>query len=217
MTSTAAPAVPDELDPRRLQILRAALDVIADRGYADTRIADVAVRVGVSPALVMYYFKSKDRLLAETLRYAEDVWYADGTRRLEAIPTAAGRLEELVRITCLSGEDVGLSESWSLWIDLWSQALRRPQVAAVREQFDEHWRETISAVVRDGQAAGEFDAVDADDAAIALSALLDGLSVQIALRDRVVTEDRAFRTAMQFAAQLLGFRWDPPGRSRRRP
>jgi AcrR family transcriptional regulator len=33
-------------------MLRAALEVISARGYADTRIADVAERAGVSPALV---------------------------------------------------------------------------------------------------------------------------------------------------------------------
>lgn len=215
--SAIAASTTDETDPRRLQILRAALDVIADRGYGDTRIADVAERVGVSPALVMYYFKSKDRLLAEAIRYAEDLWYAEGTRRIEKIPTAAGRLEELIRLTCLPQQDVGLSESWSLWIDLWAQSVRRPEVGTVRQEFDEHWRQTVRAVVEDGQRAGEFVDLDAEEAAIALCALLDGLSIQIALRDPVVTEERAFANAMSFASAMLGFSWErPPARRRRR-
>ena len=41
-------------EQRREQMLRAALDVIVERGYADTRIADVAERTGTSPALVIY-------------------------------------------------------------------------------------------------------------------------------------------------------------------
>lgn len=215
--SAIAASTTDETDPRRLQILRAALDVIADRGYGDTRIADVAERVGVSPALVMYYFKSKDRLLAEAIRHAEDLWYAEGTRRIEKIPTAAGRLEELIRLTCLPQQDVGLSESWSLWIDLWAQSVRRPEVGTVRQEFDEHWRQTVRAVVEDGQRAGEFVDLDAEEAAIALCALLDGLSIQIALRDPVVTEERAFANAMSFASAMLGFSWErPPARRRRR-
>ena len=36
---------------RKEQMLRAALEVIVERGYADTRIADVAERTGTSPAL----------------------------------------------------------------------------------------------------------------------------------------------------------------------
>ena len=67
-------------DQRREQMLRAALEVIADRGYADTRIADVAERTGISPALVIYYFKTKDQLLTEAIRY----------RRTSGTPTASG-------------------------------------------------------------------------------------------------------------------------------
>ena len=75
---------------RREQMLRAALEVILERGYAETRIADVAERTGTSPALVIYYFKTRDQLLTETIRYSDDTWYAEYLRRMEEIPTAAG-------------------------------------------------------------------------------------------------------------------------------
>src|ERR1700733_12175614 len=87
-------------EQRREQLLRAALDVIVSRGYADTRIADVAEHAGTSPALVIYYFKPRDQLLTEALRYSEDQWYAAGLDRLEAIATAAGRLTGLIAMTC---------------------------------------------------------------------------------------------------------------------
>ena len=74
---------------RREQLLRSALEVIVARGYADTRIADVAEHAGISPALVIYYFKTRDRLLTEALRYSEDAWYAAGTQRL-ASPIGQG-------------------------------------------------------------------------------------------------------------------------------
>src|SRR6201989_3699936 len=85
-------------EQRRAQMLRAALDVIVERGYADTRIADVAERTGTSPALVIYYFKTRDQLLTEAIRYSEEPWYAEYLRRLETIPTAAGRLTELIGV-----------------------------------------------------------------------------------------------------------------------
>jgi AcrR family transcriptional regulator len=92
-------------EQRRGQMLRAAMDVIVERGYADTRIADVAERTGTSPALVIYYFKTRDQLLTEAIRYSEDTWYAEFLRRLETIPTAAGRLTELIGMNCLPGAD----------------------------------------------------------------------------------------------------------------
>jgi AcrR family transcriptional regulator len=193
-----------EQDTRRRQILQAALEVIAERGYADTRIADVAERVDISPALVMYYYKTKDRLLAAATRYAGDVWYDEGTRRLKAVDSATGRLEEIMRLTCLPLTGPGLTGSWAVWLDLWAQALRQDEIGTVRRELDEHWRETIRQVVRDGQDAGEFAAVDPDRFAETFSALLDGLAVQIALDDPVMSPDRCADLAMEYATGALG-------------
>src|ERR1700746_828662 len=87
---------------RREQLLRSALEIIVTRGYADTRIADVAEHAGISPALVIYYFKTRDQLLTEALRYSEDAWYAAGTQRLAALPTAVGRGTALIAVTSLA-------------------------------------------------------------------------------------------------------------------
>jgi len=194
-------------DQRREQMLRAALEVIAERGFPDTRIADVAERAGASPALVIYYFKTKDQLLTEAMRFSEDIWYEAGISRLRAIGTAAGRLEELVAMICLPEADVTPNESWLPTLDLWAQAGRHPEVAGVRQKFDERWRETISSVVVEGQAAGEFGPVDPADFAVTLSAMLDGFVILIALEDPTVDAGRAFELSMRFVASELGFTW----------
>src|SRR5215831_11283951 len=92
-------------DQRREQMLRAALEVIADRGYADTRIADVAERIGISPALVIYYFKTKDQLLTEAIKHYEGTWYAEAKRRMDKLTTAVDRFEELVGMMLLPDRD----------------------------------------------------------------------------------------------------------------
>ena len=201
---------------RREQLLRSALEVIVARGYADTRIADVAEHAGTSPALVIYYFKTRDQLLTEALRYSEDAWYAAGTQRLASVTTAVGRLTELIAMTCLPSADPAQRSEWLLWLDLWALSPRNPGVAAVRRKFDERWREEISATVLSGQERGEFSAaIDADEFAVTLSALLDGMAVQIALEDPDVPPSRAYDLAMRYAAGQLGFTWDSPASGRR--
>ena len=205
-TADAAGAV-GTADQRREQMLRAALEVIADRGYADTRIADVAERTGISPALVIYYFKTKDRLLTEAIRYLDNLWYADGQRRMAALPTAAARIEEIVAMTCLPEADTEPHSSWTLWLDFWTLAARSPEVAKLRQKDDERWRDMISSVVRYGQESGEFSEVDPGNFSILLCSLLDGLAIQIALDDPVVDPARAFELCMLFIAGQLGFTW----------
>jgi hypothetical protein len=89
--------------------------------------------------------------------------------------------------------------------------VRLPEVAGVRQKFDEPWREMISSLILAGQEAGEFGPVDAGDFAVTLSALLDGLAIQIALDDPSVSPERAFELSMRFVSGQLGFEWS--GRS----
>jgi AcrR family transcriptional regulator len=213
-------------EQRREQMLRAALEVIVERGYAETRIADVAERAGTSPALVIYYFKTRDQLLTEALRYSEDLWYATGTGRLESIPTSAGQLSEMIAMTLLptpgqpdtpqSAPGQAQRSEWLLWLDLWALSPRNTGVAAVRRKFDERWRQAIKAIVLAGQEAGEFTPIDADEFAVTLSALLDGMAIQIALEDPDVPPARAYDLAMRYAAGQLGFEWKPASASGRR-
>jgi len=206
MSAQAGEAV-GTADQRRGQMLRAALEVIVERGFPETRIADVAERTGTSPALVIYYFKTKDQLLTEAIRYSDDNWYDVGRRRMATITTAAGRLEEIVAMSCLPEAGEEPPGSWLIRLDFWAQAARHPDVASVRQKSDERRRETIHSLVLAGQEAGEFRAVNALDFAVALSALLDGLAIQIALRDPIIGAERAFGLSMRFVAEQLGFDW----------
>jgi AcrR family transcriptional regulator len=167
----------------------------------------VAERNGISPALVIYYFKTKDQLLTEAIRYSEDTWYADGQRRLAELTSAAAQLEELVAMSCLPEVVPDPNVSWTLWLDFWALAARNPEVAGLREKADERWRDMIGSVVRAGQEAGEFKDVEPRSFAILLSGLLDGLAIQIALEDPVVGPERAFDLSMCFIADQLGFEW----------
>ncbi len=194
-------------DVRRPQILAAAGAVITERGLPDTRIADIARRAGTSPALVLYYFRSKGQLLAEALVFAEERFYEATHRELRGIASAHARLVRLVELS-FATDDPGPDawrEGWVLWLDLWARALRDPVVARGRAALDRRWRDTIAAIVRDGGAQGEFRAVDADAFAFRLAALMDGLAIQLVLGDPAVTGRTAARLCLGSAAAELGF------------
>ncbi len=190
-------------DARREQMLRAAVDVICERGYSEARISDVAKATGASPALVIYYFKTKAGLLTEALRYAEDVYYGAIEKELSTLQGATAKLEYLVRASCTERIEVEAPHAWGLWLDLWAQALRDPEVAKVRAQVDHRWAETIARVVGEGVDAGEFADVDVEQFSLIFAAILDGLSVQVALRDEFVTQDRAVDAALSYARSVL--------------
>jgi AcrR family transcriptional regulator len=201
-------------DARRRQILKAAVQVIAEKGLCDTGIKDVADQAGTSPALVIYYFGTKDALLAEALAFAEDRFYDQTAEAVAGMASARDRLVELVRCSCSVGEAEDDFDEWVLWLDLWARAAHKPDVARDRLAMDQRWRTTISEIVRQGQAAGEFAPVDPATFALRLAALIDGLAILVVLKDPEVTRERMFDLCMQTCAGELGFSWTAADRER---
>jgi AcrR family transcriptional regulator len=181
---------------RRPQLLRAAADVIVERGLASTRIADVAERAGTSPPAVLYWFRSKDELLAEALTVDEERFYLEMRDRIHLLERPRDQLRFMIEA---SAEEY----DWTLWIELWARALRDPASGQARQRLDDRWREQIAAVIRAGQRTGEFADADADEVAVLLSSLLDGLAVQATLHDPAVPRERMLRCALEMAESLL--------------
>jgi AcrR family transcriptional regulator len=200
-----APATPSN-EARRNQMLRAAAELICERGFGETRIADVAKRANASSALVIYYFGTRDRLLVDALRYSEQNFYDTAEKMLTEVDSARERFSLLVRWTCVPENDGDVPGAWGLWFDLWAQAFRHPEVKQDREELDARWRAMIVSIVKAGQASGEIGAVNARAFAVTFSALLDGLSIQVALDDTEVDAESAYKIAMDYAVRELGLR-----------
>jgi AcrR family transcriptional regulator len=184
---------------RRPAMLSAAAEVIRERGLENARVSDVAERAGTSAPSVLYYFETKAELLKEALTSAEQEYYDELKRELAGIESARERLVRIVSDWAGDGD-----YDASLWMELWARALRDPELAATRAELDVRWRRAIADVVEYGQERGEFGHVQPDGFAMLLSSLLDGLSVQIALKDEAVTPRRARELTLAFADKELG-------------
>ena len=198
-----APATENN-EARRIEMLRAAAELICERGFGDTRIADVAKRAGVSSALVIYYFGTRDRLLVDALRFSEESFYEAAEKMLAEVTSLRERLSLLIKWTCVPEADNEIPGAWGLWFDLWAQAFRHDEVRAGRVELDARWRRMIVDAIKSAEASDELDVeVDARLFALEFSALLDGLSIQVALDDPEVDSDLAYKLAMRFAEREL--------------
>jgi AcrR family transcriptional regulator len=186
---------------RRPQFVEAAASVIAERGLAATRLADIAERLGTSPAAVLYWFDSKEELLSEALSYEEERFRVELAELLEADATPSERLDRLILASV--GEPSSGASDWRLWMELWTRALREPEAAGTRAELDRAWRGEIAAIIADGQRSGEFGGGMPDDVAAELAALLDGLAVQNTLRDAEMPDERMLEIARRAAERML--------------
>jgi len=192
---------------RHQEILEAAAQVITNRGLAETRIQDIAERCGVSPGLILYYFESKDRLLVEALTYANDQFYLRVSRELRRMPSAKERLARLLELSVPGYlPEYSLLDEWALWLEIWVRALRDTQMAKEREALERRWVQSIADLIRYGRQTGEFaaDGHDADDLAMQIGAMIDGLAIQVLLNDTATTPARMLEIVTDVAARLIG-------------
>ncbi len=163
------------MEERREEMLRAAVEQIEARGVTAVRIADVASALGVSNALVLYHFSSKEKLVAAAFAYAAQSDLAHLRKLLGRRTTAVRRLHAAMRWYAPTGRAKG----WRLWIEGWGAALREPGLRAVTRDLDQQWKAALTDVIAEGAASGEFRCASPADAAWRLTALLDGLAVQM--------------------------------------
>ena len=189
------------VDDRRAEILRATVAQIAERGVAAIRVADVATALGVSTALVFYHFRSKDDLVAQAFGYAVQRDLDRLAEVAESGGTARDRLSRALRLYHPSGS---APPGWRLWIDGWSAALRTPELRQVVRRLDLRWRAAITDLITEGVVTGEFTCPDPRAAAWRITALIDGLSIQMTVHEDVLTENETESWAYDLAARELG-------------
>ncbi|WP_326574518.1 TetR family transcriptional regulator C-terminal domain-containing protein [Streptomyces sp. NBC_00481] len=185
---------------RRAELLRAAIEQIEARGVAAVRISDVAAVLGVSSALVLYHFSTKERLVAEAFRHAAEDDLARLRKLLGRRTTALRRLRAAVRWYAPTGQAKG----WRLWIEGWAVSLREPALREVTRDLDRQWKAALTEVIEAGVAAEEFHCPDPPATALRLTALLDGLAVQMTTYDGAVSRARAQDWADDALAHELG-------------
>jgi AcrR family transcriptional regulator len=167
---------------------------------AAVRIADVASVLGVSNALVLYHFSTKEKLVAAAFTYAAEDDLAHLRKLLGRRTSALRRLRAAVRWYAPTGQAKG----WRLWIEGWAAALREPALQEVTRDLDKQWKAAITEVIAEGVAGGEFECPDPTGAALRLTALLDGLAVQMTAYTGAVSRARAQEWVDEALARELG-------------
>ena len=190
------PARPDE-------ILAAACQAILERGFADTRVGDIAQAAGTSTGTIHYYFDSKSEVLVAALRWASDRLFA----RLETAsePNATARLARLLELSIPYPDPKARRDEYVLWIEMWTLVLRAPERMPALEDLSIRWRSFFFDVVRDGAASGEFEPVaPVDVVAERLIALVDGLGFETAVGYAWSAAERMRSLLVSFASEQLG-------------
>ncbi|MDH6516291.1 AcrR family transcriptional regulator [Streptomyces sp. SAI-135] len=167
--------------PPREEVLAAAMEMIAERGLEKLTMAALGREVGMSSGHLLYYFRSKDELLLQTLEWSEGRLGAERARLLGRSAPARERLDAYVDLYVPDGHR---DPHWTLWLEVWNRSQSAAADAAARERqaaIEGAWHRDLAALLTEGVSRGEFRPVDPDRFAARLRALLDGFSIHVAI------------------------------------
>lgn len=138
------------------QILDAALEEFAERGYAGARMAAVAARAGIAKGLIYHYFPSKAALFLATIRACTQPVFEAAERRLLAGGSSArAMLTELIGLAYRRLDEGGRERA--LFRLIVAEADRFPELARFyQEEVLSRATALVGGVLRRGAATGEF-------------------------------------------------------------
>ncbi|MCZ4500170.1 MAG: TetR family transcriptional regulator [Marmoricola sp.] len=162
------------------KLLRAAAELVVERGIEGTSFAEIGRRAGYSHGLVHTRFGSKDALVERLNDEAVQVFTA---RTVEAVSGAQGaeaiRLLSRVYLDLVHGEDPIARVHLLVWSEAVATASgkdRRPY----RITWDRVLRSALAAMVRTGIADGSVSpSVDPDTTAVVIVGLIRGVALQL--------------------------------------
>ena len=175
-----------EPDARRLSLIEACARVLARAGIAGTSVRTIALEAGVSAGLVGHYFPGVDALIAAT--YAHTGGRVDAA--LAAAVEAAGadpQARLVAFVTASFAAPIADPELLATWIAFWSLVRARPEIAALHDEQYGGFRGQLETLLAGcGVAAAQLRAT-----AIAITALVDGLWLELCLSPHALTADEA--------------------------
>jgi len=189
------------VEVRREEILAATVTEVQKTGLSQTRVSDIAAALGVSSALVFYHFETKDRLLAEAFAYAAERDLVRLAEAVQAPGTATERLRAVLRLYSPVG---ATPPGWTLWVDAWAAALRSPELRRVSKRLDLRWKDSVADIIAAGVGSGEFTCDDPHAAAWRITAMIDGLAIQVTVHRGLLTRGQMAAWVTQLAAHELG-------------
>src|SRR5712691_4776690 len=138
--------------PKRDAILRAAIDVFAERGFFNAQVADVARAAGVAAGTVYLYFRSKDDSLVSIFEKTMREALAEGRAAAADLNEPRERLRRFARLHLARlGRDRSLAIVFQVELRQSTKFMERFSSTLLRDYLG-----LIRAAIAEGQTAGAF-------------------------------------------------------------
>jgi AcrR family transcriptional regulator len=188
----------------RQRIIRAAVEVFAEKGYHRATIADVVARSGLSVGAIYTHFTGKEQLFLRSCDLMSGQGLDELGNRLAPLTSTADRLRAAIAYYVESIDEFDDAPGQVGLVRAWAEAADEP---GVREMLVRRRERLVGAgqlLIREGIARGELPVwLDVDGLSRGITALLDGLLLQRIEAGDAYRPDESIRRATAILDVLL--------------
>jgi AcrR family transcriptional regulator len=154
---------------RQEALVRAAYELLAERGFEGLRTRDIAAHVGINIATLHYYFPTKEKLVRGVVGYAMGRFrgtLVTGASPGEQLRAHFAGLRKLARTE---------PELFVVMSELALRARRDRAIASIVREMDKTWQATLAGLLKHAKKVGAVtSAIDPDELAGLIVATLKG-------------------------------------------
>lgn len=187
----------ESADTRRDTLIAACARMLAQHGVQGASVRVICTDAGVSPGLLRHYFDGIEALIADTYR-------ATGARVAKALLAAVDaetdpRTRLLGFVTASFRAPIADPELLATWLAFWSLSRTNPAIGAIHDEIYAENRRDMERLI----AACPGAPANPRLAAIALTALVDGLWLELSLGNAPFTPEEAEALAEKWLDSFL--------------
>lgn len=184
------------MSERRQEILKIAVEIIADKGYASLTMRALARASGMKLGALQYHFRTSEVMLRALVGYISDAYNESFRTLIERDDPPSVR--DIV-IFILDDEAGDVLSGDRLWPQLWAMEQVEPLISELLEEFYSYYFSILhEALKREGSSTPEAEA-------LALMSLLEGSTIFMGEGRRWVKSGKAVRrTILDFVDQRYG-------------
>ncbi|BCG89155.1 transcriptional regulator BetI [Mesorhizobium sp. 113-3-9] len=183
-------------DIRRKELRQAAFAVLEREGIAGATLEKVAAHAGASKGIVLHYFRNKQELFEHAMREANAVLRDAVVARLRRARSPRERLDAVIDGNF--EEHLFQPSLCHAWLSLCAEVPRDEKLARIQKVLHARMRSNLLSGLH-----GLTSPNVADDIALGVTALIDGLWLRLGLEPGSVSREQAIRQVKDFVAARL--------------
>ncbi|MCA0271650.1 MAG: transcriptional regulator BetI [Proteobacteria bacterium] len=182
-------------DIRREELIRAAHRVFLAQGLAGLTTASICAEAGMSPGILAYYFRGKEDVLFQMVRYNNRILMEDIVHRMRAAATPWDRLVAIIEGNFPAANyDRAAANAW---LSVCAAASTNPEYARLQRTFYRRLASNLASCLRPVLTGDRLDAL-----ILTIGVMIDGLWLRRASDDSMTRERAVTRLHDQIVASL---------------